>query len=105
MIDNRIHLFGGLDDVARCDINTHWVYDLNDPASGWQDLTHIAPVPLPRNHFATAVLDEKIYMIGGQIGHDNCASLTQQRVQTKFCLLYTSPSPRDGLLSRMPSSA
>ena len=24
---------------------------------------------------------------------------------TKTCLLYTSPSPRDGLLSRMPSSA
>ena len=23
----------------------------------------------------------------------------------KHCLLYTSPSPRDGLLSRMPSSA
>ena len=25
--------------------------------------------------------------------------------QAAFCLLYTSPSPRDGLLSRMPSSA
>ena len=24
---------------------------------------------------------------------------------TSTCLLYTSPSPRDGLLSRMPSSA
>ena len=24
---------------------------------------------------------------------------------TYYCLLYTSPSPRDGLLSRMPSSA
>ena len=24
---------------------------------------------------------------------------------TNSCLLYTSPSPRDGLLSRMPSSA
>ena len=24
---------------------------------------------------------------------------------TYICLLYTSPSPRDGLLSRMPSSA
>ena len=24
---------------------------------------------------------------------------------TRGCLLYTSPSPRDGLLSRMPSSA
>ena len=26
-------------------------------------------------------------------------------VQVVICLLYTSPSPRDGLLSRMPSSA
>ena len=25
--------------------------------------------------------------------------------EKKDCLLYTSPSPRDGLLSRMPSSA
>ena len=25
--------------------------------------------------------------------------------RNRFCLLYTSPSPRDGLLSRMPSSA
>ena len=28
-----------------------------------------------------------------------------QVAQVKDCLLYTSPSPRDGLLSRMPSSA
>ena len=27
------------------------------------------------------------------------------RNESKGCLLYTSPSPRDGLLSRMPSSA
>ena len=26
-------------------------------------------------------------------------------IKSQFCLLYTSPSPRDGLLSRMPSSA
>ena len=26
-------------------------------------------------------------------------------LRTRLCLLYTSPSPRDGLLSRMPSSA
>ena len=30
-------------------------------------------------------------------------SLTLEQVYA--CLLYTSPSPRDGLLSRMPSSA
>ena len=29
----------------------------------------------------------------------------QARVVVTTCLLYTSPSPRDGLLSRMPSSA
>ena len=29
----------------------------------------------------------------------------RQRRQVRTCLLYTSPSPRDGLLSRMPSSA
>ena len=27
------------------------------------------------------------------------------KARAKACLLYTSPSPRDGLLSRMPSSA
>ena len=28
-----------------------------------------------------------------------------KRTLDNICLLYTSPSPRDGLLSRMPSSA
>ena len=28
-----------------------------------------------------------------------------EKFKAGFCLLYTSPSPRDGLLSRMPSSA
>ena len=32
------------------------------------------------------------------------AAVTEGRALTT-CLLYTSPSPRDGLLSRMPSSA
>ena len=32
--------------------------------------------------------------------------VAQGKMPTKMdCLLYTSPSPRDGLLSRMPSSA
>ena len=29
----------------------------------------------------------------------------KNKEKNKNCLLYTSPSPRDGLLSRMPSSA
>ena len=34
---------------------------------------------------------------------DDMAKLKE--ILKKTCLLYTSPSPRDGLLSRMPSSA
>ena len=33
------------------------------------------------------------------------AFLLSEQVITEFCLLYTSPSPRDGTKSRMPSSA
>ena len=33
------------------------------------------------------------------------ASLSDGSNNSTTCLLYTSPSPRDGLLSRMPSSA
>ena len=33
------------------------------------------------------------------------ATVEEVVYEGKTCLLYTSPSPRDGLLSRMPSSA
>ena len=34
-----------------------------------------------------------------------CSADNEDAVLDYLCLLYTSPSPRDGLLSRMPSSA
>ena len=40
------------------------------------------------------------------IDDDELNNLSSElRQQYEDCLLYTSPSPRDGLLSRMPSSA
>ena len=42
--------------------------------------------------------------MGTQAGLDFCNKLAIL-YRGKICLLYTSPSPRDGLLSRMPSSA
>ena len=42
---------------------------------------------------------KKIMDSGGLVSDDLIIGLV------KDCLLYTSPSPRDGLLSRMPSSA
>ena len=45
--------------------------------------------------------------IRGEFGEDDSARPLSDRgrLQARTCLLYTSPSPRDGLLSRMPSSA
>ena len=36
---------------------------------------------------------------------DSLEGKNLRKVSVRSCLLYTSPSPRDGLLSRMPSSA
>ena len=43
------------------------------------------------------------FFLGQQTPSYSRATSVQKCVRT--CLLYTSPSPRDGLLSRMPSSA
>ena len=45
--------------------------------------------------------------ITGQLHMGHALDNTMQDILIRFksCLLYTSPSPRDGLLSRMPSSA
>ena len=52
---------------------------------------------------------EQVRVLKAQISEleDACKSkdAALKRSLQKLCLLYTSPSPRDGLLSRMPSSA
>src|SRR5680860_1725975 len=42
------------------------------------------------------------FMLDGSLSDESLESLNRHE---RSCLLYTSPSPRDGLLSRMPSSA
>ena len=48
-------------------------------------------------------IDDAMTDISGQWNASNVIKPTF--VTVNGCLLYTSPSPRDGLLSRMPSSA
>ena len=43
--------------------------------------------------------------ISGTVKFKGTAPAPKKLDVSKDCLLYTSPSPRDGLLSRMPSSA
>ena len=49
-------------------------------------------------------LTESLQTLGGS-GFLQDYPIEQYIRDAKICLLYTSPSPRDGLLSRMPSSA
>ena len=54
------------------------------------------PQPAPNDHVWRTMPNH------GMTPHTSGTSLS---AQARYCLLYTSPSPRDGLLSRMPSSA
>ena len=50
--------------------------------------------------------DLGLHYCAGIISNDQCTSYEENYEWSSYaCLLYTSPSPRDGLLSRMPSSA
>ena len=52
--------------------------------------------------------DEACHFMEGDAAVDDEITGTGMHVEIHLfvdCLLYTSPSPRDGLLSRMPSSA
>ena len=50
--------------------------------------------------------DNGVYTVQLRLDAEEAAAFTAElKEKFKLCLLYTSPSPRDGLLSRMPSSA
>ena len=51
----------------------------------------------------TVLLSVSILSVDAQV--DKLAGPRVGITMVQACLLYTSPSPRDGLLSRMPSSA
>ena len=61
--------------------------------------------------YVTEVVAENFQMLEsrsvreGHTGGAYSAPSSNYSAPTNSCLLYTSPSPRDGLLSRMPSSA
>ena len=44
-------------------------------------------------------------VLGGILLDQDAIGRIADLIKPEACLLYTSPSPRDGLLSRMPSSA
>ena len=71
---------------------------LADTGTGWKSAYKKDEYKMLKERLkATQSVKKKLWNLGGLID-----DLEQSHYP---CLLYTSPSPRDGLLSRMPSSA
>ena len=71
IVGRKMHYFGGLMSDRDTDSSDHWVLDLDEWAAGAAAWTNAAAMPVPRNQFSTAVLNGKIYAIGGQFHHDS----------------------------------
>ncbi len=67
LLNQRLHFIGGgvyyEGSTYLQDKDDHWVLDLSVPNALW---IRAAPLPNPRNHLAYAVMQNKIYVIGGQ---------------------------------------
>ena len=59
----------------------------------------------PRDIILAPVISEKSYGLIEDNVYTFLVHPDSNKTQIKICLLYTSPSPRDATLSRMPSSA
>ena len=84
----RVVIVGG--GVMGCGIAYHLAHE------GWTDVVLLEKAELTSG---------STWHAAGQITHSTSSFSLGKCVDYNICLLYTSPSPRDGLLSRMPSSA
>lgn len=76
LLDGVLHYISGLNKNRQATVGTHYALALSDlnpdgtlkPGSpGW---TTLAPLPVPRHHAGIAVLEGKIYYVGGEINYD-----------------------------------
>jgi N-acetylneuraminic acid mutarotase len=63
-VGRKLRVFGGID-AAGADSARHYVYDLDRAGLGWRAA---APLPVARHHLGGAVIDGKVYAVGGQRG-------------------------------------
>ena len=86
------------DDIPQ---NTCYEWALGDSdavAKAMENAAHVTRIELTNNRLIPNAMEPRAALAEYNAGSDELTLHTT-------CLLYTSPSPRDGLLSRMPSSA
>ncbi len=78
-VNGRLHYIAGTNAAHTTDLGTHYVLNLSSGATQW---TSLAPMPNPRHHGGSAVVNGKIYYIGGQHEHD--AELIAQKTVNRY---------------------
>ena len=75
-------------------------------------LNRCHPLPAPYKRLLNRITPCLLFILQPMYLHNLSPHMSSQPITSRIyqrllylCLLYTSPSPRDGLLSRMPSSA
>ena len=76
------------------------VYTADSVSMAW----HFRNV-LEQHGISSVVKNDNLYSAGGELPLNECMPEVWVEHALYACLLYTSPSPRAGLLARMPSSA
>ena len=71
----------------------------------WQMKREIIPPVVGALEVINKGSEKIVREIPGNINNNNSSSSSGSGSGSGSCLLYTSPSPRDATLSRMPSSA
>jgi N-acetylneuraminic acid mutarotase len=66
LIGTYLHFLGGTGEDRYVSVGDHWRLNLN----GGQTWERMPNLPLPLNHISKAVFNGKIYIIGGQEGHN-----------------------------------
>ena len=84
--------------------DTHIIDSLAEKSLFFPNM-HAQPLSSPsRVQLMTGLYNDKNYVCFGYMNDDE-PTFSQLAQQAGYCLLYTSPSPRDRQKSRMPSSA
>ena len=92
-----------ISDITKAN-HIRFIYD-EDNAAGTHRLARIEYVGGQVKFGYQSRPDSSTHYLGGSLLRRNQRLNTITTLDSQGCLLYTSPSPRDGLLSRMPSSA
>ena len=94
------------------DSNSSSVIVEENTSTDWRHFSVVAPIDTGINVYHDHFRTDEVYpnWLLEQLGVTMTCGITfegtwQERYEADSCLLYTSPSPRDRSLSRMPSSA